>query len=133
MENPHINILVVDDEEIMRTLFTDILQDEGYRVTTVSNGKEAQEIVKGEEFNIAFLDVHMPVMDGIKTMQILKEISPNTQIVMMDSMPTYMLEETKKIGAVTCIHKPFNIKEVKSVVSEIINKFLNKGEKDGGR
>jgi hypothetical protein len=41
---------------------------------------------------------------------------------MMDSMPNYLLEEFRKEGAVTCIHKPFGIKEVKSVVGEIINK-----------
>ena len=67
-----IKVLVVDDEEIMRSLFTDILQDEGYSVTTVANGMEAQERVKVEFFDIAFIDVHMPVMDGIKTLHVLK-------------------------------------------------------------
>ena len=41
-----LKILVVDDEEVMRNLFTDILRDEGYEVTTVCNGKEAEEIAK---------------------------------------------------------------------------------------
>ena len=121
----NINILVVDDEEIMRNLFTDILQEERCKITTVSNGKEALDKVKTEFFDIAFIDVHMPIMDGVKTLRYLREICPKTSIVMMDSMPTYVLEEFKKQGAVTCIHKPFNIKEVKSVVGELINK---KGE-----
>jgi CheY-like chemotaxis protein len=118
----NVNIIVVDDEEIMRNLFTDILREEGHKVLTVTNGKEAVDKVKTEFFDIAFVDVHMPIMDGIKTLHHLREISPKTAIVMMDSMPNYLLEEFRKEGAVTCIHKPFSIKEVKSVVGEIINK-----------
>ena len=121
----NINILVIDDEEVMRNLFTDILQEEGHRVITVANGKEALDKVKLESFDIAFVDVHMPVMDGIKTLRYLREICPKTKIVMMDSMPGYVLNEFKKEGAVTCIHKPFDIKEVKSVVDEIIKKKGN--------
>jgi CheY-like chemotaxis protein len=123
----NINILVVDDEEVMRKLFTDILQDEGYKVTTVCNGKEAQDIVQSALFDIAFVDIHMPIMDGIKTLRILREITPKTHVVMMDSMPDYLLAEIKKEGAITCIHKPFHITEIKSVVNEIINK----GEANG--
>ena len=118
--HPGVNILVVDDEEIMRNLFTDILHDEGHQVTTVCNGKEAQAKVQNSFFDIAFVDVHMPVMDGIKTLRYLREICPETKIVMMDSMPGYVLNEFKKEGAVTCIHKPFNIKEIRAVVGEII-------------
>jgi len=115
-----IHILVVDDEEVMRNLFTDILCEEGYAVTTVCHGKEAQEKVKEAFFDIAFVDVHMPVMDGIKTLNMLRQISPKTAVVMMDSMPSTLLEEFE--GAVTCIHKPFNIKEVRSAIGEIIKK-----------
>lgn len=121
----NISILVVDDEEVMRSLFNDILQEEGHRVITVSNGKEAVDKVKTEVFDIAFIDVHMPVMDGIKTLRYLREITPETTVVMMDSIPGYVLDEFKKEGAVTCIHKPFDIKEVKSVVAEIIKKKGN--------
>ncbi|MFC1646337.1 response regulator [Candidatus Omnitrophota bacterium] len=117
-----INVLVVDDEEIMRNLFTDILQDEGHKVTTVTNGIEALEIVKSQSFDIAFIDVHMPVMDGVKTLQVLREIVPRVAIVMMDSMPSGVLKRFRAEGVVTCIHKPFGIDEVRSVVKEIINR-----------
>ena len=114
-----INILVVDDEEVMRNLFTDILQDEGYKVTTVSNGEEAQDKVKKDYFDVAFLDVHMPVMDGVQTLRMIKKLSPKTAIVMMDSYPDVLLDEAEREGAATCIHKPFNIKEVRQVLVEI--------------
>ena len=126
--HPGVNILVVDDEEIMRNLFTDILHDEGHQVTTVCNGKEAQPKVQNSFFDIAFVDVNMPVMDGIKTLKMLREASPDTNIVMMDSLPQYALDEFIKEGAVSCIHKPFNITEVRAVVSKIIKKGKHDGQ-----
>ena len=117
-----IKVLIVDDEEIMRNLFVDILQDEGYQVTTVTNGLEAQEKVKKENFDVAFVDVHMPIMDGIKTLQSLRQLATKTGVVMMDSMPKYVLERFQDEGAVTCIHKPFDIREVRAVVKEIMDR-----------
>ena len=131
MKKEDIKILVVDDEEIMRALFTDILTDQGYHVTTVCNGKEAEELVKNASFDIAFVDVHMPVMDGFSTLRMLMKKCPKTYIVMADSMPTYLVEELKKEGAVTCIHKPFHIQEVKSIVSQILEKKLK--EENGAK
>ena len=120
-----IKVLVVDDEEIMRNLFIDILQDEGYSVTTANNGLQAQEIAKTTFFDIAFVDVHMPVMDGLQTLHSLKELSPKTVIVMTDSMPGYMVEEAEKEGAVTCINKPFDIREIRSVIIRVMGRSEN--------
>jgi len=110
----------------MRNLFTDILTDGGYNVTCVCNGKEAEEKVKEVTFNIVFVDVHMPVMDGLTTLRMLKKNCPNTYIVMTDSLPIYLIEELQKEGAISCIHKPFNIQEVKSIINQILEKIKQK-------
>ena len=120
-----IYILVVDDEEIMRSLFTDILQDQGYKVITVSDGSQVEEKVKEMLFLIAFIDVHMPIMDGVQTLRLIKKLSPQTAIVMMDSFPDILLDQAEKEGAITCIHKPFNIQEVRSAIAEIIKNKLS--------
>jgi CheY-like chemotaxis protein len=117
-----IKILVVDDEEVMRSLFTDILQDRGYMVVTVCNGREAQEKARDTFFHVAFVDVHMPVMNGVETLRAIKEINPRTAIVMMDSFPDVLLDEAEREGAVSCIHKPFDIKEVIEVIEEAIER-----------
>ncbi|MFH1768001.1 MAG: response regulator, partial [Candidatus Omnitrophota bacterium] len=59
MGDEKLKILVADDEEIMRRLLTDILEEEGYNVISVADGKQAEDRAKEEFFNIAFLDVHM--------------------------------------------------------------------------
>ena len=115
-EQTDIHILVVDDEDVMRSLFIDILQDRGYNVTAVPDGKEAQEKARQAFFQVAFLDVHMPLMNGVQTLNAIRQVSPKTAIVMMDSFPDALLDEAEREGAITCIHKPFNIKEVIEVI-----------------
>jgi DNA-binding NtrC family response regulator len=116
----NINILVVDDEEVIRSLFTDFLQESGYKVTAITGGREVWDKTKDMFFQIAFIDVHMPVMNGVQTLRAIKEISPKTAIVMMDSFPDILLEEAEREGAIACIHKPFDIKEVMEVIAEAI-------------
>jgi CheY-like chemotaxis protein len=118
--NQKANILIVDDEEIIRSLFTDLFSEEGYGVTCANNGKEAIERVKEKPFQIAFIDVHMPVMNGALTVMAIRELSPSTEIVMMDSFPDIFLEQALKEGAIACIHKPFNIRDVINIVKEIL-------------
>ncbi len=118
--NKELNILVVDDEEIMRSLFTDIFRDEGYKISTVCNGKEAEKKVKEDFFDVVFLDVHMPEMDDVETLRLLRKITPDTFVVMTDSMSCDILKEVETEGVFSYIAKPFNIKQIRLVVSEIL-------------
>lgn len=120
MKNKRIYVLVVDDEDVMRNLFTDLLTERGYEVIAVKNGREAIEKVKERNFVIAFIDVHMPVMNGVETLKAIRKIKPQTRIVMMDSFPDTLIEEAKREGAITCIHKPFEIKEVINLTEEVV-------------
>ena len=120
MTNKTIRVLVVDDEEVMRSLFTDLLSERGLVVSVANNGKEAIELLKKNFFDIAILDMHMPVMNGIETLRSIRRISPKTSIVMTDSFPDAFAEEALKEGAITCIHKPFDIQEVIEIVNKAI-------------
>ena len=99
-----INILVVDNEPIMRDLFTDILSNEGYKVTAFCNGREAIDRIKERSFDVAFIDRHMPGIDGIQTLRVIKEISPEIKVVMTDSDPDKMYTEAIRESAITIIH-----------------------------
>ena len=115
-----IKILIIDDEEIMRSLFTDIFQDLGYSIIAVADGIQAHQKIKDMFFDIAFVDIHMPVMDGVQTIRLIKKVSPKTSIVMMDSFYDALLEEAKNEGAITCIHKPFHIRQVIDVFQDTL-------------
>jgi len=118
-------ILVIDDEQGIRDLFQYLLEPLGYQVFTACDGLEGIEMVKKNEFDIIFLDVHMPKMQGPEVLKIIKEIKP-TQIVIIfssSSDPDYLFEsKAKELGAYTCLYKPVDVNEI----LDIINKALEK-------
>ena len=117
--NEKVKILVADDEEVIRNLLIDVLSEEGYEVTAVTNGVEAIAKIKEEPFDIVFSDVHMPGMNGVDTLKTIKAISPETALIIMDSYPDHLLDEAREIGVFAHLHKPFDIKGVITAVKEI--------------
>jgi two-component system response regulator HydG len=122
-------ILVVDDEAIIRHLLTDIFKEDGHQVVAVENGKEAIEKVKESNFELVFSDVHMPVLNGLETIKIIRNLDKNIFIVMMDSFPDLLSELAQEEGAITCIHKPFELKEIREVLEKLPDLRKTKEEK----
>ena len=114
----NIRILVVDDEPVIRSLFKDLLIDEGYQVEVASDGQEALDSLKKNLVSLVFMDVHMPVLNGLEALIEMRKLYPDMSVVMMDSYPDQLVIETEKRGAVSCIHKPFNIKEVVDLIKK---------------
>lgn len=77
------NILVVDDEPIARQSLSDILRLEGYLVTSVSNGEQAVEQVRNHSVDLIVLDLKMPGMNGLDVVQVVNQISPDTEIILL--------------------------------------------------
>jgi len=110
-------ILIVDDRLEDRQLFADILTDKKYRVTTAKDGYEAIEIVKKDNFNIIFIDVKMPGIDGIKTYEQIHTIKPDVPVIMITGYSVEeMLEEAVNKGAYACLHKPLDMEEVMQII-----------------
>lgn len=83
-----INILVVDDEPIARQSLTDILRLEGYNVVSVSNGELAVEHVRTYATDLILLDLKMPGMNGLDVVQVVNQISPETEIILLTAYGT---------------------------------------------
>jgi len=113
-------ILVVDDEFGDRETLKMILEDKGYRVATARDGAEAIEMVKSRHYNIIFLDVRLPDMNGVETYEQVRKIDPRATVIMMTG---YTEEDLVKRaitqGAYTCIYKPFNMERVIALVEDI--------------
>ncbi|HBH79466.1 MAG TPA: Fis family transcriptional regulator, partial [Nitrospira sp.] len=73
------SILIVDDEEGIRTSLRSILEDEGYEVTIAANGLEALKIYGTDPPDLMILDIWMPEMDGLETLRRVKGFVPTTQ------------------------------------------------------
>lgn len=117
------DILVIDDEEVIRNLFTDILSEEGHNIITANNGMEGIEEINKRHFHIIFMDVHMPVMNGLDTLKVIKEVKPEIIVAIMDSYPDRLLEEAQKRGAYMCLHKPFEIWEIMEIINNVAGDY----------
>lgn len=111
------NILIADDESDIRELIKISLEENAYTVLTAQNGKEAWEILKNKNVDLAILDVMMPVMDGFS---LLRKIRENSTIPII--FLTARAEDMDKIlglglGADDFMSKPFSISELMARVA----------------
>ena len=106
-------VLVVDDEDIVRSLLQRTLEVAGYDVATAANGQEALDKVSEMEFDAALLDVKMPGMSGIEVLQQMTIHHPQTCVVMVtDVGDAETAIDAMKAGAYDYIIKPFNPDDV---------------------
>ena len=77
------SILVVDDEPIMQEILGDFLREEGYSIDIAGSGEEGVELAQKSSYNCAIVDLMMPGIDGIETMQQLREIDTSLPVIMV--------------------------------------------------
>jgi len=77
------NILVVDDEPVARQSLSEILRLEGYSVNSVPNGQAAVEYVRTHPVELVVVDLRMPGMDGLEVVQVVNQISPETEVILL--------------------------------------------------
>lgn len=112
-------VLVVDDDPIIRDMMIDILDFEGYAISTARHGLEALEILRGDEHYLVFLDVMMPVLDGQEVCAILQaepELRRRHVVVLMSAVDK-LAEVPSLIDFVdTIMPKPFSVDDVLRIV-----------------
>jgi len=116
-------VLIVDDELSTCETLMDVLEEKGYRVGRASSGEEALALVREREFDIVFIDIQMPVMNGLEIYSSMKELRPNVKAVMMTGYRMEVeeiVDEALKNGVYTCIYKPFDNVKVLKIVEGII-------------
>jgi CheY-like chemotaxis protein len=117
-------ILVADDDPIIRKLLFEVLTSDAHQVTVTENGLEALKEAQKQPFELIFLDVHMPIMNGLETLISIRKLYPEMAVAMMDSYPDQLVRQAQREGALTCIHKPFDLKEIRGVIEKIENLVL---------
>lgn len=128
-------ILIVDDEKNYPKIIGEILENEGYKALTASNGMEALDILNKEIVDIVLTDVKMPGMSGIQLLEKIKQTYPDTPVIIMTAHGSVeQAVQAMHKGAYTFILKPFEnqtlIAHIKKAISvfNIVqeNKFLRK-------
>jgi len=114
-------ILVVDDEDIVRTSCSRALSPEGYEVRLARNGVEGLQMANEERSDLVLTDLKMPDMDGIEVLRIIKEKWPETVVMIVTGYQTVdTAVKAIKLGAYDYIEKPFTPDALVSHVEEAL-------------
>lgn len=117
-----LNILVVDDEEIILNVFKDYLEAlGGYTVFTTSDGFEALKVIEEEKIDCCFIDLSMPIMDGVELIERIYLHDNALPIVVMTGYPsTDNAIKTLKNGVVDYLTKPIKMEEVPAIIERVM-------------
>ncbi|MEK6590998.1 MAG: sigma-54 dependent transcriptional regulator [Nitrospinota bacterium] len=116
------NILLIEDDEIMRITVADSLKKMGWSVTTAEDGQEGLNIIKNNIFDIIVSDIKLPKKSGIEILKETKEYYPDTEVIMITAFGDIKDSvEVVKLGAYDYIIKPFHTDNLIFRISKIID------------
>ena len=115
-------ILVIDDDEEMRSLLRFTLEREGYTITSISDGRTALNFLANFKPDLIIADLLIPEVSGI---DLIKQLRSNSQfsslpIIVISAFPSY-LEEARKSGATMTLNKPVDVLELPKVVQQLLS------------
>jgi len=115
-----LDVLVVDDEQSICMLLHDVLARFGHRVETLQDARLAIDLCSKRKFDLVFLDIRMPGMNGLDALKALKELCPDATYVMITGFAQNdVVEECMNSGASACLGKPFSISQVIKLLENV--------------
>lgn len=136
------NILVVDDEPVARQSLSDILKLEGFAVTSAANGQAAVEYVRTHPVDVMIVDLRMPGMDGLEVVQVLNQLSPDTEVILLTAFGStetaiqalrlrihdYLLKPSSPAQVISSVKKALTHRAAKSqlrnIESEVVDEAM---------
>lgn len=112
-------ILIVDDERNMRNTLADVLEDEGYDVTTAEDGNVAVELCSKNGYDVVLMDVRMPGMNGVDAFRRIRRHQEGVRIVLMSAYDVEGLKQTAlEEGVIAFLSKPLDVERVVRLITE---------------
>jgi two-component system response regulator HydG len=118
-------ILVVDDDPGTCLTLRNILAKKGYEVGIAPSGEKAIALARQKAYDLIFIDMKLPVLNGLETYQAIHEINPQAVAIMMTAYRQEMaglVEEALRNDAYSCFYKPLDIEELLRLVEEIVKR-----------
>ncbi|MCL2458511.1 MAG: response regulator [Desulfobulbus sp.] len=117
-------ILVIDDDEQMRTLLRQVMEWAGYEVIEAGNGREGIQKYRKQPADLVITDLIMPEKEGLETINLLKKEYPDLKIIAISGGgrigPEAYLPAAKGLGADRVFSKPFDVRELAETVKELL-------------
>ncbi len=122
------NILIVDDDPAVQLTIRLLLERAGHQVTVAGDGRKGLVLFEGSQFDLLFLDIYMPGMDGLETMRHVRALQPSIPIIVISGRSitpdTYaepdFLKMATKLGAVASLQKPFRADALLAAVNNCL-------------
>ncbi|MEH7387020.1 response regulator [Bacillus sp. JJ1521] len=114
-------ILLAEDEEVLRMLVVDTLEDEGYSIDEACDGEEAYNLIKKNSYDLIILDYMMPVYSGLELIEMIRKDNNQTKIMML-SAKSQSTDQQKVLdaGADYFMSKPFSPLQLVDRIEEIL-------------
>ncbi len=114
-------IIVIDDDQTIRDVLRDYLQELGYRVILAADGLEGMDKIKQERYDLIILDIRMPYVSGIGLVKIAREINPDIPVICMTGYGISPEKIAAEEQVDLILSKPFELK----TLSQAMNKLLH--------
>lgn len=115
------SILIIDDDNGLRTSLAAFLGKNNYKIITAKNGEDGIKQVETHDFDLILLDIRMPGMDGITALKKIKDLSPYVNVIIITGFGSVeSAVEAMKEGAIDYITKPFNLSELKEKIERYL-------------
>jgi two-component system, response regulator, stage 0 sporulation protein F len=114
-------ILVVDDDEAIRSLLQEELEEEGYKVLIATNARDALKMVAAEPLDLVILDIRMPGMDGLEALPRILGIKEGLPVIMNTAYSQYQ-DSFMSWAADAYVVKSSDLTELKEKISELVNR-----------
>ncbi len=122
MKEAKAHILVIDDDRIVRSLFQATLEGQGHSVVTVGTGAEGLQYIKQRDFDLVFLDLKLPDIDGAEVFREIKNVRPTLLVTIITGYPaSEMMERAMKEGPLGVMNKPFSGSDIIAAVGSFLH------------
>ena len=120
-----LRILVVDDIYTNRFLLSELIKSTGHEIVLAENGEEAIEILKNEAIQLVFMDIEMPVMNGIETTEFIRTEMPSPLntipiIALTAHNPELFFEDFANVGFDELITKPYSAEKIRDTIQKLV-------------
>jgi CheY-like chemotaxis protein len=122
------HILLIDDDDAVRSAISLILDQEGYEVTAAADGQAGLRLVEEASFDLAIVDMFMPGLDGIETISRIRALAPSLPIIATSGavaksqggVASDVLATATERGAALVVHKPFRPRELLQAIAQCL-------------
>ncbi len=114
-------VFIIEDDEEMRSLLTDMMTEEGFEADSVENGSEAFRRLAKESFDLIVTDIRMPGLSGLDILPGLRRLQPDVPIIVITAFGGYdVRQRALERGADAYLEKPIRLRELRTLIHEMV-------------